>query len=221
MLSPQVRLWSAALTIAIVAPAIAAHAQAAPAVVRQDTAGKSLHLRAGGGVDVTVRNGANTANGLIGVDWQPHRSRFSLRMGVDYSRRAFNNDRLLAQFPELCNGICQKSVTTQLAGVSLDGRFDLMTTRLRPYLVSGASQNLAMRDDEANMRCDDDAFQCVRTPGEFHILRQTTPTLGLHAGVGLSLQVGRSQLFTEFRVQTLTNAYYGSGNKPMMLGIRF
>ena len=62
---------------------------------------------------------------------------------------------------------------------------------------------------------------CVPTPGQFAVFRQTTAALGLHAGLGLSFQVGRSQLFTEFRVQTLTNTYYGSANKPVTLGIRF
>jgi len=219
MFSCQARLRSAALTIAIVAPAFAARAQTSS--VGHDTTARVFHLRAGGGIDVAPDQNTKSANALIGVDWQPRGSRFSLRMGVDYSRRAWSNDRLLAEFPELCNGVCFRSRVTQLAGVSLDGRFDLMTRRLRPYVVSGASLNLAMRGDESNMRCADDAFQCVRTPGEFHVLRQTTPALGLHTGVGLSFQVGRSQLFTEFRVQTLTNAYYGNGNKPVTLGLRF
>ena len=219
MFSCQARLRSAALTIAIVSPVMAAHAQTSPAVVGHDTAGRSFHLRVGGGIDVEANPSVKSANALIGVDWQPRGSRFSLRMGVDYSRRKTNNDR--TAFSELCDGVCFKSLVTQLAGFSLDGRFDLMTTRLRPYVLSGASLNFAMRDDELNARCDNDAFQCVRTPGEFHVLRQTTPALGLHTGVGLSFQVGRSQLFTEFRVQTLTNAYYGNGNKPMTLGIRF
>ena len=219
MLSGQSRLRSAVLAIAIVAPAMAALAQASPPVVH-DTAVRSFHLRAGGGIDVAGNQNTKSANALIGVDWQPRGSRFSLRAGVDYSRRAFTN-RQLAEFPELCNAFCTKSSVTQLAGVSLDGRFDLMTTRLRPYVVSGVSLNLAIRDDESNLRCDTDAFQCVRTPGEFHLFRQTTPTLALHSGFGLSYQVGRSQLFTEFRVQTLTDIYYGSGNKPMTIGIRF
>jgi hypothetical protein len=221
MLSSQVRLWSAALTIAIVAPAIAAHAQTSTAA-GHDTAGRSFHLRLGGGMDVAHPYG-KTANGLIGVDWQPRASRFSLRMAADYSRRENHYDRLLAGLPNGCDAdaYCLKSLVTELAGVSLDGRFDLMTTRLRPYVVSGVSLNRAMRADEANVRCDSGNFSCVRTPGEFAVFRQTTPALGLHAGVGLSLQVGRAQLFTEFRVQTLTNTYYGSANKSMTLGIRF
>src|SRR5262245_2356191 len=177
----------------MVAHTVVAHAQTAP--VGHDTAGRSFHLRAGGGVDVAPDQNTKTGNALVGVDWQPRGSRFSLRMGVDYSRRAFSNDRLLAEFPELCNGVCFKSLVTQLAGVSLDGRFDLMTTRLRPYVLSGASLNLAMRDDESNTRCAADA-QCVRTPGKFHVLRQTTPALGLHTGVGLCFQVGRSLLLS-------------------------
>ena len=220
MFSGQARLRSAALTIAIVAPTFAARAQTSPA--GHDTAVRSFHLRAGGGVDVAAAQNTTTANALIGVDWQRRGSRFSVRMGVDYSRRALNNDRRLAQFPELCDGVCVRTFVTQLAGVSLDGRFDLMTTRLRPYVLSGASLNLAMRSDEENRRCAVDAvdaFQCVRTPGEFHVFRGTTPTWGLHAGVGLSLQVGRSQLFSEFRVQTLPISSYA--NKPMTLGIRF
>jgi hypothetical protein len=200
---------------------MAAHAQTSPAAVGHDTAGRSFHLRLGGGIDVEANPNVKSANALIGVDWQPRGSRFSLRMGADYSRRETNSDWMPADFATLCNGVCFKSLVTQLAGVSLDGRFDLMTTRLRPYVLSGASLNFAMRDDELNARCDNDVSFCVRTPGEFHVLRQTTPALGLHTGVGLSFQAGRSQLFTEFRVQTLTNAYYGNGNKPMTVGIRF
>ena len=130
---------------------------------------------------------------------------------------------MLAGFPELCDGICRKSLTTQLAGISLDGRFDLTTTRLRPYVVSGVTLNRAVRDDESNFQCQNDAFVCARTPGEFHVPRNTTLAFGLHTGVGLSFQVGRSQLFTEFQVQTLTGAYFGDGKsyKPMTLGIRF
>jgi hypothetical protein len=221
MFSCQARLRSAALTIAIVAPVMAAHAQTSPAAVGHDTAGRSFHLRLGGGIAVSDQIG-NTDNALIGVDWQPRNSRFSLRMGIDYSRRESNYERLLAEFPQMCDGLCTKSLVLQLAGVSLDGRFDLMTTRLRPYVVSGISVNRAMRDDEGNMQCDAN-WLCVQTPpGQFAVIHRTAaPALGMHGGAGLSLQVGRSQLFTEFRYQILKNPYWGNENKPMMLGVRF
>ena len=86
MFSCQARLRSASLTIAIAAPVLAAHAQAAPAVVRQDTAGRSFHLRAGGGMDVAADQNTNTANALIGVDWQTAR----LAVQPESGRRLFS-----------------------------------------------------------------------------------------------------------------------------------
>ena len=217
MFTCQARLRSAALTIAIVAPVMAARAQSSP--VGHDTAARSFHLRAGGGIDVAADQNTKSANALIGVDWQPRGSRFSLRMGVDYSRRAFNNDQQLAEFPQLCNAVCTRSVVWQIPGVLLDGRFDLMTTRLRPYVVSGVSLNRVVAHNESNMRCD--SFSCVITPGEFNVSRSANMTLGLHSGIGLSYQLGRAQLFTEFRLQRLTIGNFRDEYKPMTLGIRF
>jgi len=219
MLSRQARLRSAALTFAIVAPAVVAHAQTSPATVVHDTAGRSFHFRAGAGIDATKDQYITAANGMIGVDWQPRGSRFSLRMDVDYYRRTYNFAQQLAQPPGRCDVIlCTKSVVFQIPGVSLDGRFDLMTTRLRPYVVSGISLNRVVADNESNRRCD--SFSCVITPGEFNVRRSTNTTLGLHSAVGLSFQVGRSQLFTEFRLQRLTIGNFRDEYKPMTFGIR-
>jgi hypothetical protein len=218
MLSRQARLRSAALTIALAAPAVAAHAQTPP--VGHDTAGRSLHLRAGGGIDAAKDQYITAANALVGVEWQPRGSRFSLRMDGDYYRRTYNYDQQLAQPPGRCDVIlCTKSVVLQIPGVSLDGRFDLMTTRLRPYVVSGVSLNRVVSDAESNRRCD--SFSCAITPGEFNVSRSTNMTLGLHSGLGLSYQAGRSQLFAEFRLQRLTIGGYRDEYKPMTFGIRF
>ena len=220
MLFRQARLRSAALTLAIVAPALAAHAQPSPSPVGHDTGGRAFHLRAGGGIDAAKDQYITAANGLIGVDWQPRGSRFSLRMDVDYYRRTYNYEQQLAQPPGRCDVIlCVKSVVLQIPGVSLDGRFDLMTTRLRPYVVSGISLNRVVSDAESNRRCDN--VSCAITPGEFNVSRSTNMTLGLHSGLGLSYQVGRSQVFTEFRLQRLTIGSYRDEYKPMAFGIRF
>ena len=184
MFSCQARLRSAALTIAIVGSADAARAQTPSVAGGHDTAGRSFHLRAAGGIAIGDHI-ANTPNALIGVDWRPRGSQFSLRMGVDYSRKEFNYDQLFADFDRLCaGGICEKSRVWQLAGVSLDGRFDIMTTRLRPYLVSGVSRNRAVSDVESNYRCD--LNTCVRMPpGQFALSHETAGTWGIHAGGGL------------------------------------
>ena len=220
MLSRQARLRSAALTIAIVGSGTTAHAQTSPATVGHDTAGRAFHLRAAGGIAIGDHI-ANTPNALIGVDWQPRGSQFSLRMGVDYSRKEFNYDQIFADFDRFCaDGICEKSRVWQLAGVSLDGRFDIITTRLRPYVVSGVSLNRAVSDVEANHRCDNNV--CVRMPpGQFALSHETAGTWGVHAGGGLSLQVGHAELFTELRFHVLKEPYWGNENKPMMLGVRF
>lgn len=214
MFSCQARLRSVALTIAIVAPVMAAHAQTSPAVIGHDTADRSFHLRVGGGTDVADGQNTNSTNALVGVDWEPRGTRFSLRTAVNYSRRAFNNER--RESAELCINYCMKSAT-QLVGVSLDGRFDLMSSRLRPYLVSGVSLNRATLDGEWNLRCDNNG--CVQTPGEFTVFRRTSMAGALHSGLGLSFQVGRSELFTEFRYQMVSNGF--GTNNPMTLGIRF
>src|SRR5262245_16487219 len=201
MFSCQARLLSVALTIAIVAPIFAARAQTSPA--GHDTAVRSFHLRAGGGVDVADGRNINSANALVGVDWQPRGSRFSVRTAVNYYRQ---------EFAAPCSnpGVqCLRSFAAQLAGVSLDGRFDLMSSRLRPYVVSGVSLNRGMRESEWN----------VTTPEGFTVLRRISMAGALHSGLGLSFQAGRSQLFTEFRYQMVTNEF--GTKKPMTLGIRF
>jgi hypothetical protein len=220
MLSRQAWFRSAALIIALVAPALAAHAQTSPAVVGHDAAAKSFHLRAGSGIALADRV-ANTANALIGVDWQPRGSQFSLRMGIDYSRREWNYDQIFADFDRSCaGGICEKSRVLQLAGVSLDGRFDIMTRRFRPYVVGGVSLNRATSDVDSNHQCDNN--DCVRMPpGQFALSHETVGTWGIHSGVGLSVQVGPSQLFAELRFHVLKEPYWGNENRPMMLGVRF
>jgi hypothetical protein len=195
-----------------------AHAQATP-----DSAARSIHLRLGGGTDLSTGVHAASSNFLLGADWQRPDSRLSARFDLTYSRRSRNYAAGYAAFDEVClTNYCVRSTLTQAVGASFDGRFDLTKGRLRPYVFSGLGLYRTFSDIRSNAYCGDFTFQCSMTPGQFHNNRQTDWSIGLHSGAGLSWKAGGTQLFFETRLQSWVNGSTRLDSKtPLTFGIRF
>jgi opacity protein-like surface antigen len=223
-----------AIRLAVLASVVALPVVAQTTPSPSDTTSRSFHFRAGGGVNLADalpdRSGlraqtSRSSNFVLGFDWQRPSSRLALRLDGIYSSR-----RVDYPFP-LMTGIvagatcdeayCVTGTQTKMAGATLDARYDLTKTRLSPYVMSGIGLYRVTRTNFANVRCDDQ-FACVRAPNEYNPVRWgASGMLGLHTGLGFSYRVQGAQLFTEVRLQTLTNSAYQPSKFPVTFGFRF
>jgi hypothetical protein len=185
-----------------------------------DSGGRSLHLRLGGGTDLSTGVHAASSNFLIGADWQKPGSRLSARFDLTYARRSRNYAAGRTGDDVSClTNYCINSILTQAAGASFDGRFDLTKGRLRPYLFSGLGLYRTFNDTRSNADCGDFTFQCTMTPGQFHDNRNADWSVGLHSGAGLSWRAGGTQLFFETRLQSWVNGSTRTDSKtPLTFG---
>ena len=212
------RIIRASALVATVLPCVVA---AQTTVPKPDDA--TMHVRLGGGV---LTGGGPV--GLVGFDWQPVHSRFSIRATADYSQHKleYSNISPITGLPvraQDCSGFCVDRVTRSLGGISLDAKYDLLTGRFRPYVFSGFGLYRASEKQFANAECRDSEFTCTMTPGEVHAFSQRSLIKSLHSGVGASLRVrGRIELFGEASWRALSNRYQAQDwNGPLTIGLRF
>ncbi len=174
------------------------------------------HVRLSAGPD--VRYSSTSGFGTIGIE-RERDSRIGLRLNAEYYSRV---QRYADFVLNSCGtGICTTRSRLGFTGLSADGRFNLLTGRIRPYVVSGLGVYRSISVHHTNFRCGDD-FSCVLTPGELSDMKQSTFGLGMHAGFGLSMQWRGAQIFTESRYQSVMDGMTrGAFAMPVTLGIRF
>jgi hypothetical protein len=194
-----------ALLAAMALPA-ALSAQSEPA---PDTT-RTVHLRLGQG---TSWNGGLAMT--TGFDWQPA-GRLSLRLTLD----SYGRMRRITPFDQCGTSTCLTHQNERQDGAAVDSRFDLMAGTWRPYIFSGLGFYHVRFTDILSNACSD-PIACPSGRGTVSMRKWSTDGFGLYSGVGVARVVtrARSQVFTEFRVQS--NSWSKRSHMPFIIGFRF
>ena len=195
----------------------------APRAVRDsDLPASRPRLRVAGGVD--ARSLGSLAQ--FGVEWPQRGSRPALRAELS---ALHDRETLGASYLAFgCEGGCTTRATSTRLGFGLDAKYELLRGTVRPYVVSGLGFY------QARVRTTRD-FACVSTTTSPFVsacqptgvtqpfYAYSSNALALHAGGGLAVMVGRTQLFGELRLQTPVDSYGppSRGASPIVFGLRF
>ena len=159
--------------------------------------------------------------GQLGIEWRQPGSRGALRLGLMHYQL---NERFSSMNFAGCTVECATWNRFGLTGLTFDGSFDLTRSKLRPYLLSGVGAYRANSVRGANYQCTGSPGPISCTSGAETERRLTEWTFGMHAGFGLSANVGKVSLFSELRVLMLAtdgNGRYSRGMVPLTFGVKF
>jgi hypothetical protein len=165
-----------------------------------------------------------TPTGVLGLQWQRPASRLSARLELAYQEMESSRNPQLS--PASCGSFaCSNREAGLLAGLSLNGQFDLSRSAVRPYLVGGVGFYRSNWRREANFSCTgaESAYaECTTFPDVRTVERSHLYLLAAEGGAGVGVQVGRATFFGEARY-TVFNGEFGrdSYRLPLLIGVRF
>lgn len=162
--------------------------------------------------------------GQLGLEWRKPGARGALRLGLMHYQRneqwgAFSS----SLFPG-CTAQCGSWNRLGLTGLTFDGTFDLSRGKVRPYVLSGVGTYRVNSIRGANYQCSFSGSvinSCSH--GASTEDRITELSFGMHSGFGISANVRKVSLFTEFRLMMLGPGGYGYSRSmgPLTFGVKF
>jgi hypothetical protein len=185
--------------------------------------GSRPRLRVGGGIDARSLGPL----GQLGVEWAQRGARPALRAELS-AVRARASLGVGALTPGCDVGCAARTTSTRL-GIGVDAKYEFLRGTLRPYVVSGLGLHRTRVRATRNFACVGTTTSpfvtaCEPTGETLPFFSNTGVDVALHAGGGLAVMVGRTQLFGELRVQSVLDGGYGprsGGATPLVFGVRF
>jgi hypothetical protein len=202
--------------VAASAPGVLA-AQATDAPRTRPAAGVAL----GGDVSNVHGNGSPDYYGQVGVEWRRRPGGLGLRADLVYFQRSESTR------PVYCDAGCVASVRNDQYGLTLSATYQFLSRLpVRPYLLTGVGVYGARerRSFEAPTNPCDPRTEICLASGVAGAYTTRMYGLGMHAGGGLTFDIGRVHLFTE---ATLHEVDWGSRGPytgmriPIAIGVRF
>jgi hypothetical protein len=204
-------------------PALIAATFPAPALAQTDRPSAAPHVGIAVGVDADLYGRGRSTLGYYaqgGLEWRQRAGGLGLRADLVYFQRSEN-------YPGrgYCFTACTRSSRLDQLGIAASATYAfLRRLPVRPYLLTGVGLYGARTRQSLSVP--------VAGCGPFDVC-DTRPLgtatgraygLGVHAGGGLALDVGRVHLFTETRYHLIdwgSPGLYGGLRQPILVGLRF